>query len=300
MTRPKKQILLTGASGFLGWNFCQLAKHQYQITALYHSNPVDIDQVKTQKVDITDLKALKKCYKDTSPDAIIHLAAMSKPNDCELYPEQSKKVNIDATKNLLILAQEQNIPIIMASTDLVFNGLNPPYSEQDPVSPICVYGQHKAKAEQLLIKSYDKATVCRMPLMFGNPGPRAQNWFMNFYESLKQGKPIKVFRDEYRTPVDGKTAVQGLILALENNIRGILHLGGKEPISRYHFGLMMTDLLSFDEQLVCPILQSELTMPAARPPNVSLDSSKAFKLGYAVPSLEDQIKRYQGCQSLQA
>jgi dTDP-4-dehydrorhamnose reductase len=52
---------------------------------------------------------------------------------------------------------------------------------------------------------------------------------------LKEGKELRLFIDEFRTPVSGVTAAQGLLLALDK-VRAIIHLGGKERISRYDFG----------------------------------------------------------------
>ncbi|MGL5133578.1 MAG: sugar nucleotide-binding protein, partial [Planktothrix sp.] len=72
---------------------------------------------------------------------------------------------------------------------------------------------------------------------------------------------------------------------------GILHLGGKERISRYEFGLLMADILDLPKHLIQPCSQSDIKMFAPRPPDVSLDSSKAFNLGYQPLSIGKELSR---------
>ena len=95
--------------------------------------------------------------------------------------------------------------------------------------------------------------------------------------------------DEFRTPVSATTAAQGLLLALEKRVNGILHLGGKERISRYNFGLLLAEVLQLNQDLIEPGKQEDIIMAAPRSPDTSLDSSKAWQLGYSPLSLEDEL-----------
>ena len=94
--------------------------------------------------------------------------------------------------------------------------MNAPYKENDPVSPISYYGEQKIKAEQEMLAIYPKIVICRMPLMFGIPSHYAASFIDFFLKTLREGKKISLFTDEYRTPVSGLTAAKGLLLALEN------------------------------------------------------------------------------------
>ena len=60
----------------------------------------------------------------------------------------------------------------------------------------------------------------------------------------------------------------------------VLHLGGPERLSRHAFGLILAQLARVDPVLVQPCLQTDVPMPAPRPADVSLDSRRAFTLGY--------------------
>jgi dTDP-4-dehydrorhamnose reductase len=175
----------------------------------------------------------------------------------------------------------------------VFDGLNAPYQETDPVSPLHRYGEQKAEAEIEILKSYPKAAVCRMPLMFGIASPTANGFLQPFVQALREGRELKLFVDEIRTPVSSKMAAQGLLLALQK-VQGLIHLGGKERISRYDFGLLMSDVLELPTNSLKSARQQDVKMSAPRPSDVSLDSSEAFALGYAPPSIREELEQLKG------
>ncbi|MEM9807664.1 MAG: sugar nucleotide-binding protein, partial [Cyanobacteria bacterium P01_D01_bin.56] len=128
-----------------------------------------------------------------------------------------------------------------------------------------------------------------MPLMFGAVPPTAQSFLQPFLQTLRDGKELKLFVDEFRTPVSGTTAAKGLLLALEK-AQGLIHLGGKERISRYDFGLLMTEVFDLPDDNLKPGRQQDVKMSAPRPPDTSLDSTKAFALGYAPGSIQEELE----------
>ncbi|HDN95155.1 MAG TPA: NAD(P)-dependent oxidoreductase, partial [Nitrospirae bacterium] len=132
------------------------------------------------------------------------------------------------------------------------------------------------------------AAVCRLPLMFGEPTTVASGFFLSMINALKEGDELHLFVDEFRTPVSGQTAARGLMLAVEN-ARGLIHLGGKERISRFNFGLLMMDVLNVSEARLVRCSQKDLKMSAPRAPDLSLDSSRAFALGYKPMPLREQL-----------
>jgi dTDP-4-dehydrorhamnose reductase len=285
---PKKRLLVTGASGFLGWNLCREAKSKWEVYGTVHSHPIEIEQVKIVRIDLTDYESLKKVFHEVRPDAVIHTAAAASPNYCQTHKAESEKINLDASVNIAGLCADYKIPCVFTSTDSVFNGLNPPYREDSPVSPINIYGEQKALAEERMLKLYPKAAVCRMPLMFGLSSPASAGFFQQMIKAMRDGKEVKLFTDEFRTPVSGKTASHGLLLALEK-VNGIIHLGGKERVSRYDFGKLVQRIYGLHNAVLTPCLQRDVITSAPRPPDLSLDSSKAVSLGYIQPALADEL-----------
>ena len=283
-----EKLLITGASGFLGWNLCQQASREWEVYGTYYNHNVQIPGVNIIQADLRDFQALQQLIAEIQPRAIIHTAAQSKPNFCQQYPQESYSINVTASLNIARLCAENNIPCVFTSTDLVFDGNNSPYKETDPVCPINYYGEQKVLAEEGMLEIYPKTAVCRMPLMFGLSSPSYNSFIQSFINSLRQGKELNLFLDEFRTPISATTAAKGLLLALEK-VEGLLHLGGKERISRYQFGLLMTDVLKLPQELITSCYQKDVSMAAPRAADVCLDSAKAFALGFNPLSLKEEL-----------
>jgi dTDP-4-dehydrorhamnose reductase len=282
-----QKLLITGASGFLGWNLCQLARSEWEVVGTYDRQQLEIPGVEIQQLDLTDLDRVKQAIDRIAPDAVIHTAAASKPNFCQAHPAQSYQINVVASDRIAQICADAQIPLVFTSTDLVFDGTQPPYLETDPVSPINIYGEQKVAAEQAILLAYPQATICRMPLMFGMTPPTASSFIQPWLKALHSQTSLQLFTDEFRTPVSAVTAARGLLMAV--NIPGILNLGGGERISRYEFGKLLAEIFEFDSALLSPISQQDLVMAAPRAADVSLDSTKAIALGYAPLPLRQEL-----------
>lgn len=282
-----KKLLITGASGFLGWHLCQMARSTWQIYGIYHTHFIQLPGATLLSTDLTDFQAIKDLFQTIQPDAVIHAAAMSQPNQCQTNPA-SYSINVTASCNIAGLCADAEIPCVFTSSEQVFDGLNPPYCETDSVCPINVYGEQKVAAETGMLERCPKVAICRMPLMFG-AAPYAQSFIQPFIERLRTGQVLNLFVDEVRTPVSGTSAAQGILLALEKQIHGLLHLGGRERLSRYEFGLLLIETLQLTNIKLNPCYQTDVPMAAPRAPDLSLDSSLAFSLGYQPGLVKEEL-----------
>ena len=287
-----KRLLITGASGFLGWNIIQRAKSDWIITGTFLSHSVNISDFKLIKIDLTNFHDLKQLFNQTKPNAVIHTAAITDINFCQKNRLESHRINTEASINIAGLCSDLRIPCLFTSSDLIFDGLNPPYSENDKPSPVNLYGEQKAKAESGMKARYPETVICRMPLMFGDPGPVAESFSQLLLKAIKSGIEVNLFVDEYRTPVSGKNAAEGIMIAL-NKLPRIIHLGGTERISRYEFGKMLVKLFKIENAKLNPLKQKDLNMPAPRPPDVSLNSSKAMSLGFQPNTIKTELEYLQ-------
>ena len=284
-----KKLLVTGVSGFLGWHVAHHKQDDYELLGIYSQTKPELENIQLTSLNLTDYKAVRNFLEKNQPEAILHLAANSNPNNCE-QNESSNNINVTTTINLARWAAKSNIPFLFTSTDLVFDGKNAPYSESSATNPIMVYGKQKLEAEQKVLDIYPNATIARMPLMYGTPS-NGLGYMNAWIRNLKEGKKVFCFTDEYRTTTSGNDAAAGLFLLLEKNQSGIFHLGGRERISRFDFAQKMAEVFFLPKALIIPSLQKDVQMPAKRPADVSLVSSKAYALGFNPGSVVEELKK---------
>jgi len=310
-------LLITGATGFLGQHLIAAARQRWRVAGTFHrTRREDAERllagIDSGRIDLTDFRDVREMLDAVRPKAVIHTAALADPNYCEQHPDESLRVNLQATVNLAGLCGDRNIPFIFTSTDLVFDGAHAPYAEDGPIAPLNLYGEHKALAEQAALDRYDEAAICRMPLLFGYSANGRVPFFQQMVGEFRDGRPMTLFADELRTPVSGGVAAAGLLLVAGSGmedesvnpkeierVRGLLHLGGRQSISRYEMGRQTLDILDLPTALAEPISFRDVPAIAARAADVSLDSSKAYALGFDPPPVRQQIEQILGLSSIE-
>ncbi len=308
------KLLITGATGFLGSHLLQAAQERWRPIGTYHRTTrrnaqLFFGDIDNGRVDLTDFSETKAMLADVQPAAVIHAAAINDLDFCEQYPDDSLGINMLAAVNLAALCSDTDIPFVFTSSDLVFDGAKAPYSEDDPPTPINIYGEHRALAEEGILTSYGDALICRLPMLIGYARLGRQTFFHKMTTAFRAGQEVPLFGDGIRTPVSAAVAAQGLLQVagggFEDDVNiaeieravGHLHLGGRDPISIYELGLMILQILGLDEQLAIPVSlldtyaghQAAQSL-AARSANVTLDSSRAYELGYDPPPLRQQCE----------
>ena len=287
--KKKRRLLVTGASGFLGWNICSIAQKSWDVSGVAFSNPLEVSCVDIKIVDLTDFYNLKQLFTDVAPDAVIHAAAAANANFCQINQTESHKINVDTSINIAGLCMERGIPLAFVSTDMVFDGFNAPYKEEDPVCPVNVYGEQKVLAEKEMVRRCPEMVVCRTSIMFGLHPDRTKNWFQKNIESMRMHQNVQLFVDEYRTFLSVRKAVSGLLLAI-GSISGILHLSGDERISRYDFARIVTGTFHINNAKLTPCYLREVPVAAPRAKDLSLNNNKAKAFGFNPSSIVKELE----------
>jgi S-adenosylmethionine synthetase len=155
-----KMILITGASGFLGRKVYNLLP---EAIGTYFSRPSE----GLVKLDLADFDAVNGLLDANDIKVIIHCAAERRPDVAAQDPSKALKLNVKCTKHLAMEAKKRGIYLIYISTDYVFDGLDPPYKEDDAPNPINFYGKSKWLGEQEVLNHCDTAMILRVPVLYG-------------------------------------------------------------------------------------------------------------------------------------
>jgi len=163
-------------------------------------------------------------------DAVVFCAASTKLAECEVSPETSRAINVDATVALARLLALRGSYLLLLSTNQVFDGAKPHRKVTDQVCPINEYGRQKADAEQFILKEQHSA-VLRLSKVIYPDLPLLRQWG----SSLQAGQSIEAYTDMYLAPISLEKVVNRIDQLVHNRETGIFHLSGKDDISYYSF-----------------------------------------------------------------
>lgn len=270
-----KKILITGASGFVGSHLIRQAPPGAMIFAQYHQHP-PIGELPARQCIPLDLRQPGwRPVRELRLDVIIHAAAMPSILACEQQPGLAEQVNTMATIELTDLARETGARLIYTNTDLIYDGRQGNYAESDPVNPLNVYARTKYRAEQYLLEHCENAVSVRCALMYGKALHRTPTFTEQMIDRLRHGESVTLFYDEYRTPILVDDLAAALWELAGNDYCGPLNLGGSEKLSRYAMGKVVCEVLGLPRELLVAKSAAEVDLPAPRPPDCSLDISRA-------------------------
>ncbi len=186
--------MITGASGFIGGNLAVVARESWstrnawKVIGTRNSHHPELDGVTWVDMDLTDERSVQRAFDETAPDAVVHLGAISNIDLCEREPEFARAVNVNGTRNVAEASRRLGARLISISTDNVFDGKRGDYSEDDPVSPINMYGRTKVDAEEIVRASASNALVVRIPLVFGFPVTGRGSHFAGLMSAIRANR----------------------------------------------------------------------------------------------------------------
>jgi dTDP-4-dehydrorhamnose reductase len=259
----KKKILLIGANGWLAQSFHKeffthsVLSSQCALFGTYHDAvPEWISEENRIHYDLADEQSAEDVISKLRPDIILHFAAVSSPVKCHTDEQLAYKVN--CPENLLKVVKEivPCVLYIFTSTDMVYDGLNPPYFPAPDPSPVNVYGKTKLAFEQLLLQSLKHVVVLRLSNMLG-PAYEYEPCGEKFLEWLCKSFYAKQFiglkADERRSFVHVKDVCK-LVLTIIDRFCGndawisnvssrIFNVGGPVGLSRLDVAKILCESL---------------------------------------------------------
>jgi dTDP-4-dehydrorhamnose reductase len=276
-------VLVTGASGQLGgYLLRELADTGTPVTAWSGSRASRVLGVPLQPVDLADADGIAAAFREARPSAVLHAAALASVAECRRDPALARQVNTQGSALLAELASQAKARLLLVSTDLVFDGECGGYREADVPAPLSVYGRTKAEAEQAVL-AVPRSVVVRVSLLFGPTHSGRPAFFDEQVAALRECRPVTLFADEWRTPLDLATAARALVAVLRSDVGGLLHLGGPERLSRVDMGRRLATYLGAEGASIVAATRDSVPSAEPRPRDVSLDASRWRELFPAQP-----------------
>jgi dTDP-4-dehydrorhamnose reductase len=290
LTAPRRRILLTGASGLLGGRLATLLAASHDVVAARHRTPPPAG-LPLCPLDILSRASLEAALDQVRPDVVVHAAAVAEAERCDRQPAEAERVNVGATEALARLCRGRSLHLVVLSTDMVLAGDSASAAEDVPARPLGVYGRTKLRAEEAALAEAPGAAVLRLALVHGRGFGKRGTASEGVAWALREGRPLRLFTDEYRTPVDAESVADAVTRVAARGAGGRFHIGGPERLSRHALGLRVCAALGLDPAPIEAVPQASAGLLGPRPRDASLDSGRAEReLLWRARPLENGIR----------
>ena len=286
------RILVTGASGLLGLNFCLQMADSHSIVGVDRGKLAGTP-FELLKADLLEPGACSRLLDESRPDAVIHTAAMADVDSCELDPEGARLLNAELPGELAAVCAKRGIQLIHISTDAVFDGSKDgTYTEDDKPNPLGVYAQTKLDGELAVLSVNPEAVVTRVNFYgWSLHGTRSLAEF--FFNNLNAGKKVNGFTDVIFCPMFVNHLTETLMSMLGKELIGLYHVVGTQSVSKYQFGIEIARRFKLNENLIESISIEGSDLTAPRSPNLNLSIHKlSTDLGHDIPELSAGLKEF--------
>lgn len=262
------KILVTGANG-------QLGKTLQDVMV---SKQFDVDFKSSLDLDITDFKKVNDCITRNKYDYVINCAAYTKVDKAEIETEHAFLINAKSVENIALSCKKTGAILIHISTDYVFDGdLNKPYTEDDIVNPINIYGKTKLAGERYIIKELDRFFILRTSWLYSKT--HGNNFYKFIKRSIAHNEQLRIVDNEFGKPTETNLLAEKIVyLILANSHKyGVYHIAGEAVMNRYEFAEnIVKEIAPKKSHLVIPVTFFDSV--AKRPKNSVLSTEKIDEL----------------------
>jgi len=286
----KSEVLVTGSGGLIGSKFVQTIGNQYNCTSLEVSHP-------THPVDITNYEQLLPAIQKSAATHLVHFAAYTDVTGAWQQTGDKNgsayRVNVLGTENVVKACEETQKHLIHISTAYVFDGQKEGlYLEDDLMRPIEWYGETKAKAEEVVMKSRIPWTILRIDQPFRQDPFTKLDIVHAIAHQLQQHTLPPQFADHFFGPTIIEDLVRVIVWVLRTNTTGLYHASSGESWNNFDFAKQIAQLLDNNYQVEAGKLKDYL-QTARRPyqQNTALDNHKlASLLDFKLLTVKEALK----------
>lgn len=288
--KTDSRILITGASGLLGWKALQVLGTDFPVLGLYNQHPVEILSPQLRKCDLTDANELIAACDSFRPTHILHCAAFTEIDAAETERDLCHALNVGVVKSLVEYCESNAALLTHISTDAFFTlAADQLATERTEANPISYYGETKLAGEQIIQESGIDFQIVRTNIYGWNLQPKRclAEWIL---EGLLLQEQRKLFTDVTFTPILTNRLVRCLRSLMFSSERGLFHIAGQNNVSKHEFGLAIARVFGLNASTIEESNLAEVALTAKRSSHMGLDSQKFFDLfPEQVVSLEQDL-----------
>ena len=250
------------------------------------------------EIDLCQPDTIREVPPHDQPSVIINAAGYTAVDHAESHPEQAFATNRDGVQCLVESAHRFGIPLIHLSTDFVFDGKSPrPYREDDPASPLGVYGQSKWEGEEAVRQCHPQHVILRTAWLYSLYG---QNFLKTILVRAKQNQELRIVNDQWGCPTWAQDVASALVV-ITQKIRdakdvqwGTYHFCGSGETTWYGFAQAIIkqaqEISPFQAKRIIPIATEDYSTLVKRPAYSVLDCSKIHQsFGLRSPQWHDSL-----------
>lgn len=291
-----EKLLITGGSGLLGSNIARMATKDFEVFATYNSHLSQIPGTEFVPLDIRDKQQVLFTFRKTTPNLVIHAAALANVDYCDAHPKEAWVINVEGTENVALASKEVGAKLLYISTDSVFNGEKGMYAEEDTPHPLNTYAKTKFKGEERVRHWLPYSIIVRTAFYGWSLHNKLSlaEWVVN---GLREGRTLNMFTDVFFSPIFVSNLVEVLIEMHHRNLSGIYHVAGNERCSKYMFGQEIAQAFGLNSKYIQPSSIAEAGFKACRPKDVSLNIDKASRaIDTPLLSVKEGIMWFKDCE----
>lgn len=262
-------LLLVGGNGQVGHEIAGQANHL----------PLPCEVLTRADLDVTDRDAVLRVVERSMPDVVVNATAYTAVDKAESDADTAFAVNCDGPAYLSEACARVRIPLIHISTDYVYDGAKrDAYREDDPVSPLGVYGASKLAGEEAVRSSGARHLIFRTAWVYATHG---SNFLRTMLRLAREREELRVVADQFGSPTPAALIadVTAAILAQSPRASGTWHLTATGETSWHGFASAIVDRahglgLLARMPAVTAITTAEYPTPARRPARSCLDCAR--------------------------
>ena len=292
------KVFVTGGTGLVGSNIVKVAREKYGadvVASIYRRMPDAPIHYEIEHLDATDDKAVKDALRKHRPNLVIHAAASVDHEALEEDHGLGWRLMVAAVRSIAEGCREIGAKMILVSSDWVFDGVDIPFAEATPPSPVCYYGFLKVVGETIVSTIGIDYGIARIAAVYGRnwafpnwiPKERVTgfgtlpNWYV---EALGRGEEIVEWTKYINieaNPTLANDCADSMMAIYDKGVQGVFHCCGRDYMNRVELAQHVAKAFGFDASKIRAATEDEMDPSLEKyplPPKSCLDVAETERI----------------------